>query len=203
MTTIGFDALTAAVTIHHIETRRHPRGLIAQMLMEAAVEGAQISRHGVRVTIKGWSGRGDPVIRGGDQGTYTVDVKLQPRDGLKEVRYIGQLSRRNDQVVFDTSEMGLDGHLKLMTQRGSSLRVQVRQRFPDVVLAGLGSLVGRPLCDLVGHPGLETKTGRLVTISAFHDMDTSTTSRIGMPGRNEAGFDVEVQAPLVEISEKP
>lgn len=198
--TIAFDALTAIVTAHHLEARRLSTGLVAWLMHEAARENAEVSRNGVRVTIKGWTAIGDPVVEGGFTGTYSMKVTLPAKDGATKIVYAGKLSRKQGRLVFATAELGFGDSMRLVSNHGSSLKLEIRQQLPDTLMNGLTALKGRPLSMLAGHPAFARDGGDMITISEIHDRSASTRSRIGMPGPSGGpGVDVEISAPAVMV----
>lgn len=198
MRTIGFDALTACVTGHRLETEGMPEGMIAALMLKAAETKFQAGAHSYRVMIKGWAARGDAIIPGGDPGALNMEVVMPQRGDLAESRFIGLLKREGRRLRFVTQEIMLGAGVA--ARHNGALLLQVRQHMPDSLRLGLTGLVGRPLSGLVAHPALQRTPGDLVRIAAVH-APMRAGSRLRRPQSGEEGVDVELDAPEVEIGE--
>lgn len=196
---IGFDALTAIVTRHYLEERHLPQGLVAWLMMEAATRSAETVLNKVRVTIKGWSGKGEPVVIGGDSGVYSMKVTLPATSKVDVVTYAGRLSRHERRLSFRTEEMAFGTGARLVANRGRALHLEIRQQLPETVLIGMESLIGRPLSVLAAHPALARPEGDRIRIAKIGQMTVGTRSAIRTPGTSGPGIDVEIDAPIVEI----
>ena len=199
---IAFDALTAAVTAHYLETRDLPSGLVAWLMVEAARSTREEAQQGVRVTIKGWSGIGDAVTPGGFTGAFTMKVSLRAREGAEPLTYVGTLRRANGELTFTTTEMAFSDTTRIVASRpGRPMRLEIRQQFPETIMNGLTALVGRPLSTLAEHPALLRPGSERIVIADILDRQGNVRSRVGIPGvRDGVGVEVEIAAEAVRIT---
>ena len=198
--TIGFDALTAAAVAHNLDERGLPPHLVASLMLQAARETRQAGRHGVTVKITGWTSMGEPIVRGGDSGVMTMKVEMPAKDGAPRVTAVGTLSRRRAGLSFLMQELGLADKARFARTRGGPIRLELRQFLPDTMLNGAGSLVGRPLSDLVGHDALRRPEAAGVVISAVSDPAARSRTRVGIGMGGAEGLDFEVDAPEVAVA---